>query len=377
MRIGRYVIVALLAPALALAAGGAAAARVPGLEEGHDVEAVRAADFILSLQNEHGAILDFPESLVANTDSHMQYALWGLATAYVRTGADRYLEGMRDGLLWLASRQRRDGSWWVGYRAEPPFRPKTGAYGVSATIGLFAYDVWLYRELGGDLDVVRLLRPRARAALRFLYERMRAPDGTFYSAFGRGPEGAYRRADYRFTSDQADVYLGLRAAADLFASERYRRDAARLRRALEGPAFFLHGAQRYAKGILPDGTRDGTLDILTVWPNGYVPWVLGPSAKSRKALAFLGRRQLPDGGFRVWRSDPVYSLSAEVFVMGTTSVYGAGAPPEADRAARWLAEVAVEQVSGGIVNHLRSTKRFCNIAGFGVLSWLRSGPLRP
>lgn len=374
MRWPRRAIAATLTAALGAAVqswGPPAAAEV----EDHAVPAIRAADFILSLQNEHGAILDHPDSRVANTDSKMQYALWGLAAAYTQTGAMKYLDGMRTGLLWLADRQRNNGSWWIGYRATPPFTPKKGAYGVSATVGLFIYDLWLYREVGGDPAVVRSLLPEVRAGLRFL-RGMRAPDGTYYSAFGRDEIGRYQQARYRFTSDQADVYLGLRASWDLLERERSRRDGGRLLRTLTGPAFFYPGVGRYAQGLDQDGRRDPTMDVLTIWPNGYVPWVLGESAKNRKALSFLGTRQMADGGFKVWGDDPVYSLTAEVFVMGTSSVYGTPLE-EADRAAQWLVDVASDQLSGGIVNNLRNPRRYCNIAGFGVLAWLRTSPPIP
>ncbi|MDQ3991680.1 MAG: hypothetical protein M3245_05160 [Actinomycetota bacterium] len=345
-------------------------------------KAVRAAEYIVSLQNRHGAIRDSEARFTANSDSQMEYAMWGLAHAYRVTGDRRYLRVMRAGLDWLSARQRRDGSWWFAYAANPPFEPDRRVRGVSATVGLYIYDLWLYGHLSGHKAFVRSKMRHVRRGLRFLYRHMRrARDGTFYSAFTRREDGRYRKDTYRFTSDQADLYLGLRAAARLTGSARYRRHARMLRAALTRPKlFFFPRRGRFAQGIDYLGHRDRTLDVLTVWPNGYVPWVLGSERNTRRALRWMRRHQQPGGGFRLWDADPGYSLSAAVFVMGSHSM-GGGRSVAAQRASDWLTTmqdpVPGPGGAGGLADHRKRKQRFCNIAAFAALSWFLARPIIP
>ena len=332
--------------------------------------ALEAADFVMSLVRPSGAIVDFPGAGIANTDSHLQYALMGLGAAYHLSARPRYLEGMRNALGWLGGRQRADGSWWLGYGVERPFKPVRRAWGVSATAGLYIYDLWLYRQLSGDAEWVAKREWRVRRALRFL-STMRAPDGTYYSSWVRAPGGGYVRSTYRFTSDQVDVYLGLRAAAALLGEPRYARMAASLRRALLGTRFYLPGHGRYARGVYPNGRKDTRVDVLTIWPQGYVPWVLGSHSRTRPGVAWLRSKARRDGSVRAWGRDPVYTLSAEVLVMGSVGVDGpATNHPSVPAAATWMSRVA-RMPDGGLRDSLKREIRFCNVAGFATLAWLR------
>lgn len=344
---------------------------------GQVLRAVEAADFVLSLQRPEGAILDSPNAGIANTDSHMQYALIGLAAAYRATGKPRFLEGLRAGVDWLGKRQRSDGSWWIAYRSRPPFEPVRSARGVSATAGLYLYDLWLYRELGGAgaREWVERRLWRARRALRFL-DTMRAPDGTYLSAHVRRGSG-FQRSTYRFTSDQADVYLGLRAAADLLGEPGLRNRADRLRARLFGPAFFLGSQRRYAQGVHGDGRRDPSMNVLAIWPQGWVPWVLGPSPRTRKAVGWLRSKTRSDGSVKAWPGDPVYTLSAEDVLLGSVGVDGpASDHPATAAAASWMVRVPRDP-DGGLRDSLRRDIRFCNVAGFAVIAWLRLPALVP
>ena len=67
---------------LAQVAGNSKEAPISGYGPAAWPEAVRMADFILSLQNAGGAIPDEKGVLTVNQDSNMEYALIGLGAAY-------------------------------------------------------------------------------------------------------------------------------------------------------------------------------------------------------------------------------------------------------------------------------------------------------
>ena len=89
-------------------------------------QALRMADFILSLQNASGAIVDERGVLTVNEDSNMEYALIGLGAAYASTKDVKYLHGLEKGIEWLADREEMSdpkwkGSWYYVYSANAPY----------------------------------------------------------------------------------------------------------------------------------------------------------------------------------------------------------------------------------------------------------------
>src|SRR5205823_9162917 len=85
-------------------------------------QAIRIADFILSLQNADGAIIDEAGVNTVNQDSNMEYALIGLGAAYDATKNPKYLDGLEKGIKWLAQREemadaRWKGSWYYVFAA--------------------------------------------------------------------------------------------------------------------------------------------------------------------------------------------------------------------------------------------------------------------
>src|SRR6267143_3965109 len=57
-------------------------------------QALRMAEFILSLQNAAGAIPDRPGATTVNEDSNMEYAPSALGAAYAATKDSRYKDGL-------------------------------------------------------------------------------------------------------------------------------------------------------------------------------------------------------------------------------------------------------------------------------------------
>ena len=358
--------------AVAILAGSVQPASAQRLKES---EALRAADFLVDIQNESGAIPDYPGSGTANWDSHMEYALWGLATAYEHTGMTVYLDAMRAGLDWLADRQRSDGSWWIGYTSGPPFTPLQGAYGVSATIALFIYDLWWYGELSGDERFVGSKLDNVRSGLGFLYGKMRSPNGTFRSSWVRQPDGHYALSSYRFAADQMDVYLGLRAAGAMLGRAKYTNDAIRLRATVLGPTYFVPSLGRYAIAIRADGSKDLALSLLTVWPQGYLPWVAGSTYNTRLAVSWLDRKQQPDGAVLYTSGADRYLLATEDLAAGHLGV-GTPASSAASAARGWMANLQ-DPDSGGLATSPSKPTRQNNLNAFAVMIWLGRRPPVP
>lgn len=343
--------------------------------------ALRVADFILGLQGRDGAIRDRPGGSVVNEDSNMEYALLGLAAAYRETRKPRYLRGFENGIRWLAGREnmsrgRWRGSWYYAFSARPPYRPLRispgpgirNVRGVDTTSAYFAYLLYLDSRLPGNHGLAAEFGGHARAALDFVLKRNRGPAGTTYSSW-QHRKGRWRLWRYRYTADQADVYLGMRAGAALFPGrrQRYRMAARRLRAAIQG-RFFDRRRGRYAVGL--DGrSRDWERDFNAVFPQGYVPWALSGSGRpSRAACRWLRSRVTASGRIVAFRGDPGHSLSASILAMGSKATGG----PRPARTIRWLlGRGPFDRRSGGVRDTAaRRSARYSNVAGFTVVALL-------
>jgi hypothetical protein len=345
-----------------------------------------AADFLLELQTEHGCIPDAPGSVRANKDSTMEYALMGLAHAYLETGRDRFRRGMRDGIEWLASRMETRqrgwvGSWRFAYAAKPPYvalptSPGKGiedARGVSATSALFAYLVALYTEVAQDDLLAQKYESHVRAAMDFVLERNRGENNLFYSAWHRRA-GTRRWTLYpmQYAADQADVYLGLRGAYYLYGSHRYKLAGEKMERAI--PQQLYHSEQRvFAIARTPEGKLippdEGWKGYFV---QGYLAWVFGPHDETRHALDWLEDRQAPDHSFRRTKEQTPYTLAAAVFCLGARRLGRHGT--DRDQAKRWLRDNALTP-QGGIRDfaHPRAPV-YTNLSGWVIAAWANASP---
>lgn len=373
----RVLTIALLAAAALIALPSAPASAAPDL----GARALRIADFLLAVQRPSGAIPDSPPSRRVNEDSNMEYALIGLAAAYESSGERRYLEGLERGIRWLAQREEMAdptwrGSWFYAYSAAAPFDPiptspgrgVSDVRGVDATSALFAYLVWLQRDLSGDPALAAELEPNVRAALDFVLARNRAPDGFFASSW-QLRNGRWRLWRYRYAADQGDVHLGLHAGALLYGDPAYRAAAGHLSDHV-GPAFFSPHMGRFALGTDPDGSRERSLEGFNgIFPQGYLAWVFGPSPQGRRALGWLRGQTRSDGSIVVGRHRS-YALSAAIAAMGRRATGLGGAR----RSLRWLARVPFDPADGGVTDTGRGGPKYVNVAGFAVVSLLGFTP---
>jgi hypothetical protein len=346
-------------------------------------EVARMAEWLLGNQDEGGALADYRGGDLCNLDSGMEYALLGLAAAYEHCGGDaRHLAGLERGIRWLAARQDRSatawrGSWAYVYSCTPPYPaialPQGGGVadvrGVDATSALFPYLLYVHRQVSGSGALAEELAPNARAALDFLLARSRDAEGFFYSSWGL-VDGAWALWPVRYSADQADVYLGMRAGSLLFdgPDRRYRAAADHLARA--APASFFHeGSGRFAVAkdepgelLFADGDFNGT------FAQGYIPWALGPGRETEASLAWLRAGVQPDGSVRLYPGDPGFSLSAALLALGAASTGGAAADASVD----WIVRTTLEPDGG--VQDSPGAAQISNVTAFAILAAVEQLP---
>ncbi len=342
-----------------------------------------AADFILSLQNADGRILDCPESDVVNEDSNMEYACIGLAAAYRHSGEGKYLDGLAKAIAWLAEREDLTdptwkGSWFYAYGVDSPYEPYPlspgagidDARGVDATSALFVYLLYLHKTLSGDATLAAAYEDNARAALDFLLANNFDGSKYFYSSWQKS-SGTWGLWDYRYAADQADVYLGLQAGFFLYGDSSYG-DAADAISANAAADFYYGGGGRFATGMENDGSLDtGFEEFNTIFPQGYIPWVFGSSTQAEAAYAWLESKRNSDGSLACYEDDPGYSLSAAVFAMAARSL-GRDVPRSS---LDWIAMETYDADNGGIRDTGdRGSEKFSNVAGFTAAAMLGFDP---
>lgn len=344
----RQAVAAAVAIALlvgAFSAAGPAQARLP---EQATARAIRAANYILSNQDPGGAIRDAANTTAVNMDNNMNYAMVGLAAAFQATRVPRFLEGMRRGLLWLASVQEADGAWHWGYLT-PQYRPFVSEYyralgitdikGVDAIQAYYAYTLFLYVQLSGDRGLRERLLPTARSGIEYLIAHNY--DGRFFYSSWQQRGGQWYRLDQQYSAGQADVFLGLMAMWRLSGEARYLEMALRLRRDLR--VFFRQDAW----GISRDDASGYRFS------NGYLPYVFGIA----EGLRWLAGHQ--DGS----------AIAAASLALG---LQANGLP--ADEPLGALADL--QGPRGGVAVSSDPAFRgyyYTNDAGFAILAWL-GGP---
>lgn len=325
---------------------------------------LRVADYILRLQQPDGAIVDSLGSSVVNEDSNMEYALMGLASSYLYSGDSRYLDGLRRGVEWLASKMTMDDPRWAGSFALY-YTTDGGAYyrtrGVDATSSLFVYCVYLHQRLSGSSELRDRFEPQIRAALNFLDTWNTAKDGFSLSSWVRG--SIY---DYEYTADQIDVYLGWEAARIMFPAEQHYQDRATFYRDNIQPTFFLTRQSRYSIGRDEGGSLETIFDGFDgIFPSGYVPWALGPSTQNDQALQWFESQMRSDGSIWVKKQRRAYSLSNAIYLCGCNSV-GRTPKPES---ITWLTGM-YDPKTGGVNDSTNDNTKYSNVAGFTVMALL-------
>ena len=342
------------------------------------------ADWLLGNQDSGGALQDDRGGDVCNEDSNMEYALAGLGAAFSATGDPRYLAALERGIRWLAARQEMAdgpwrGSWFYVYACRPPYAPVatspgagvTDVRGVDSTGALFVYLLWLHARLSGSDALAQELSSNARGALDFVLDRDLDANGFTFSSWQLSG-GAWRLWRYQYAADQADVLLGLRAGGLLFGSsgQRYAAAADRIAQGLAA-RFFDAGAGRFSEGLDEDGDLDFSEEFDGIFPQGYIPWVLGPSAQAIAAYQWLARGVQSDGRVVLFNGDPGYSLTADVLSLAASRL---GAPRPAT-SLDWLFSNTYVAATGAVQDTAeRGSDETSNVVGFTILALVGKGP---
>ncbi len=377
-------VLVVLTTCAAMVFGAAVMAQAP--QPKYYDEAMGVASFILGLQDNAGAVVDQLGGDRVNEDSNMEYALSGLAAAYDASSNPRYLQGLEAGIRWLAAREDMSdskwrGSWFYAYSSTPPYEPvaiKMGngiinVRGVDATSSLFVYLLLRYQELSGSDALTVEFEANARAALDFIIDWNKAPDGFFYSSWQlHSNDGKWHLWKYEYSADQGDVYLGLRAGFLLYVDQRYG-DAADFLKANLPAAFFMNSKGRYTLGRDASGARDKGLERFDgIFPQGYLPWIFGVNDQNLASRDWLIKHMHRNGAVVV-RHGPAYSLSIGILIMASTAL----AKPVPGRCAKRLAKRRTRHSgSGGVVDSNRSHVKYSNVAGFTVIALLYEAPYR-
>lgn len=352
--------------------------------------ALRIADYLLDQQNSDGAIPDLPNGETVNMDSNMEYALIGLAAAYQSSRDPRYLDGLEQGIRWLAAREEMTdtfaalsagppwrGSWFYAYSSAPPYEPIPtspddpailDARGVDATSALFVYLLYLHSAVSGSDALALEYETHARAALDFVLDHNQSADGFFYSSWQKwASDGEWHLWIFRYAADQGDVHLGMKAGWHLYSDARYRDAAAHLQEQM--PAAFFDASQgRYATGIYEDGSFESELEGFDgIFPQGYLAWVFGDNETNRAAFDWLTACLQDDGSLACYTGDPHYSLSAAMYAM-SASALGEALPAQT---LNWLTAIPYDPADGGIRDTADpASEKYPNVAGFSVAALL-------
>ncbi|PYV75920.1 MAG: hypothetical protein DMG96_15515 [Acidobacteria bacterium] len=348
-------------------------------------QALRMADFILSLQNAGGAIPDEHGVITVNQDSNMDYALIGLAAAYEATRNPKYLGSFEKGIAWLADRQEMTdpewkGTWYYVYSANPPYQhipttPGAGltdARGVDATSALFAYLLYLDRRLTGNNTFAQRYSANARAALDFVINHNLNSDGLSRSSWQlHADDGKWHFYQEKYSADQGDVYLGMHAGELMYGNAKYRQTAERLK-TLTSSRLFSTSLQRYLLGMDENGNLDSSDDGNSAdFSQGYLSWIWGESEQSRAALTWLRSKLLPDGSVVSKVGAPAYSLNVTMLAMASRAL----AQPAPKTSLNWFIDNVYDSKTGGVYHdagadgkhEYNNETAFCAIAFLGFL----------
>jgi len=343
-------------------------------------QALRIADFILSLQNAAGAIPDQPGVITVNEDSNMEYALIAIGAAYAATKDARYRVGLERGIRWLAAREemsdpRWKGSWWYVYSANPPYSPIptspgdhiTDVRGVDATSALFVYLLYLDQRLTGSDTLAKTYAANAKAALDFVTRHNLDKDGFSRSSWQlHASDGRWHFFSFKYSADQGDVYLGMHAGALLYHVDEYERIARALRESTM-QHLFVKAQGRYGLGINEKGVFDPAPYIFA---QGYLAWMWGDTPQNRQALEWLRSKAGSDGALIEATGKPAESLSVAMLGMASAALH----QPQPEKSLQWLVTKPFDPATGGIHDKADPrTPEYNNVAGFctiGLLGFL-------
>lgn len=354
-----------------------AAATTATDDSGYEWRLRRAADFILSTQDEQGAMV---ESGYINTDSNMLYAIMGLTAAYDVTGDLRYLRGAEQGCRWLMQVQNPEGDWYLSYRKEKhqylPTLPSSyekfqAIRGVDTTMALFLY---VADEVGRRTqyrDLAFHLKEAALRAYTFLVtHNLDSRDGLFWSSFQleKGADGhpsdglsVYRLYPVKYAADNAETFLGLKAASRLLGLKEAEERAERLKRSFS--RFWDEDKRLYAVMLDKKGHTAMQPRYARHFATAWAAYLMRDARMFSLPLAVLAEEIRSDGSLRHWPWQKAYSLSGVSFLLAQCID-----PVRDGRSSKvWEFLLRQQTPAGGIKDDTSTNNTYVNVTGMFLL----------
>jgi hypothetical protein len=331
-----------------------------------------AARFILQKQDENGAM---NESGFINTDSNMLYALMGLIAAYDRTGRREYLQAVERGCRWLMKVQTPEGDWYLSYQwkdgqylpALPAsYKDFAAIRGVDTTMALFIHVARELDKRTADKQLQARLRAAANRAYRFLITRnLDTRDGLFWSSYqlesGKTARSLSDYALYRvkFAADNAETYIGLRAAAEMFSDRQAAMYAERLK---QNFVRFFDAEKGVFAVMLDDEGKTSMRPAYARWfANGWSAYLLREPSMFSLPRAVMAEEVSRQGAFP--QREGTYTLSTLAFLLGEQSSV------VSSERTKWAEQYlfAMQQANGGLADEADYPSTYINLAGMYLL----------
>ena len=153
----------------------------------------------------------------------------------------------------------------------------------------------------------------------------------------------------------------------MFPTEQHYADRATFYRGNIEKTFFLTAKGRYSIGRDQGSALETIFDGFDgIFPNGYLPWVLGPSTLNANALAWLESRTQADGSMRIGKQTRSYALTVGIYLCGCV---GTGRTPQ-QTSIDWLCNSMFDPQTGGVNDSTTDNTKYSNVAGFCTVGLL-------
>jgi len=303
-----------------------------GIDATYKPQIIKAADYIVSIQNSDGAIPDAHDSGWFNNDNTMGYTITSLYFAYLESKDNRYRDAMKKALAWQASVQDSSGLWHIAYKknsrgtyvpSTPPEYTRDSIddiKSIDAIQSFFVYNLWLYSQIARDDDFARIKSESARMAIDALILNNRDENGRFFYSSWQLKRGNWRRLNYKYAMGQGDVFVGLIGAWHLLGDRKYFDYANTIRNSFDS-AFWDPAHGRYANAIDENDAQDDEEYILA---QAIPTFFFGkPLMHSSNALKYLISHKTASGYIDPENSDSSYTLNIAALALAANQLENA------------------------------------------------------
>ncbi|MBM3437488.1 MAG: T9SS type A sorting domain-containing protein, partial [Bacteroidetes bacterium] len=229
--------------------------------------------------------------------------------------------------------------------------------------------LYLHYKITGSKSLVNLYETNAKAALDFVVNHNLDTDGYSWSSWQKWiSDGQWHLWKYKYTADQGDVWLGLKAGALLYDTDKYGPYANFIE--MNAPKdFYCTSKGRFCKGIDDFGVKDWALDGFDgIFPNGYLPWMWCSGVETEGAYNWLKSYVQTDGSIKI-DSGPKYALSVSVYGMASANLKHTQPTSSFQWLNRTPSAGPFDNISGGVHDLPTSgSSLYSNVTGFSLIS---------